>query len=188
MKVAFLAPEGTFTWETAQLVASARGWSEDTEYVPYSTGEAIVAAVDRGDTDYGVAAVATSLAGERGLIRSTVKQAKHVKIVDEYQRVCHYALMARAGQNLAAVRSVHTVQKAIDDCAGWLRQHLPDAELVRTPSTGEGAAYVAASHDESAAIAPPAAALRHGLQVLVENIEDDPNNWTRWLVLEHEGQ
>jgi chorismate mutase/prephenate dehydratase len=185
MRVAFLAPEGTFTWETSQIVARARGWADDAEFVAYPTGEAVVDAVDRGEAGYGVAAVATSLAGERGLIRETVKKAKHVKIVDEYQRVCHYALMARTGQELANVRSVHTVQKAIDDCAGWLREHLPGAELTPTPSTGAGAAYVAASHDESAAIAPPAAASRHGLQTLAENIEDDPNNWTRWLILQH---
>ena len=183
MKVAFLAPEGTFTWETAQIVAKERGWPADTEFVPYSTGDEAIAAVDSGEADYAVVAVATSLGGELGRVRAAIEAAKHVKVVAEHQRVCHYAVMVRTGTEMEHVLSVHSAKKALDDCAGWLREHLPDARLVPAPSTGEGAAFVAASHDQSAAIAPPSAARRHGLLVVAENVEDDPANWTRWAVL-----
>jgi prephenate dehydratase len=188
MRVAYLAPEGTFTWETAQLVARERGWPADTEFVPYPDGEAIVAAVARGEADFGVAAVATSLAGERGGLRRAAEQAEHVRIAGEHQRVCHYTLMAPAGASLQSLRTVRSVQKALDDCTGWLKAHLPGVILERTASTGMAAQSLAGSRDTRiAAVAPPAAAARHGLVALADNIEDDPENWTRWLILEHVG-
>ncbi len=186
MRVAFLAPEGTFTWETSQIVAKERNWPADTEFVAYPTGEAILAAVANCEADHGVVAIATSFAGENGRMKKAIEAAKGVKLLGEHQRVCHYALMVRTGTELERVLSVHSVKKALDDCAGWLREHLPEAQLDPTPSTGEGAALVAASHDQSAGIAPPAAALRHGLLIVAENIEDDPNNWTRWAIIGRE--
>ncbi len=183
MRVAFLAPEGTFTWETAQIVAKERNWPADTEYVAYPAGEAIVAAVADGDADHAVVGIATSLSGENGHMIKAIEAAKGVKVVGEHQRVCHYALMVRTGTELERVLSVHSAKKALDDCAGFLRERLPEARLDATPSTGEGAALVAASHDQSAAIAPAAAARRHGLLIVAENIEDDPNNWTRWAII-----
>ncbi len=184
MRVGFLAPEGTFTWETTMLVAKERGWPADTEFVPYANGDEVIAALDRGELDYGMVAGATSLAAEFPRVRERIGAAANVQIVGECQRVCHYTLMAKPGARLDGIRTVRSAQKAFDDCAGWLTANLPAARAEASASTGAGAAIVAAASDLTlAAIAPPAAAVRHGLEPLAENIEDDPQNWTRWLVL-----
>lgn len=186
MRIGFLAPEGTFTWETAQIVAQQQRWLPDAEFVAYPSGEDVIAAVDHGDVDHGVVAVATSLTGEVPRVRELVFSSQNVEVVDEHQRVCHYTLMAKSGASLATIRTVCSVKKALDDSADWLRTHLPGAELHYTPSTGVGANQVGSADDPTlAAVAPGSAAARYDLVALAENIEDDPQNWTRWLVLAH---
>ena len=84
--------------------------------------------------------------------------------------------------SLAAVKRVYSHAQSLAQCHEWLSRHLPDVPYVPVASNAE-AARLAAQDPDAAAIAGEAAAERYGLTVLAANIEDDPNNTTRFLVI-----
>jgi chorismate mutase/prephenate dehydratase len=72
--------------------------------------------------------------------------------------------------------------QALSQCRNWLNAHLPSAKLEPTASTAE-AASLAAAEPDTAAIASEQAGVNHGLTVLAHNIEDNPDNVTRFAVI-----
>jgi chorismate mutase/prephenate dehydratase len=72
--------------------------------------------------------------------------------------------------------------QSLGQCHEWLNANLPHAERVAVASNAE-AARRAAEEPGSAAVAGEAAAQHYGLAILAQNIEDEPNNTTRFLVL-----
>ncbi len=182
MRVGLLGPEGTFTHETGEMAAGRLGWGSP-EFVTFPTGRDAVAAAARGEVDAAVVAVATSLGGEIAAESRAVADSG-LRLLDTIQRVCHYQLCASPGATLSAVRSVRSNPKALADCAVTLARLLPNVPQTHTASTAAAARAVAGEgNPEVAAVCTAIAARRYGLTVLAADIEDDRDNWTRWLVL-----
>ncbi len=80
------------------------------------------------------------------------------------------------------VSEVYSKPQALSQCRGWLSQHVPEARLVEIASTA-AAAKLAAEKPGVAAIASHEAGVHHGLEVIDANIEDNPNNVTRFVIL-----
>jgi prephenate dehydratase len=97
-------------------------------------------------------------------------------------------LAARHGTTLADVTEVLSIPVATAQCHRFLREHLPAAEIRVAVSTA-GAAKAVSEDDATglAAIAPQVAAVRYGLDVLAENIEDHEGNQTRFVVVARDG-
>lgn len=181
-RVGFLGPEGTFTHETAELAAAQLGWAEPI-YLPYPSGLAALEAVARGEVDHAVVAVATSLGGDR-MAEAQAIEHLGLTVLTAIQRVCHYHLLGLPGATLADIIVVRSNPKALADCRTRLAALLPRAALEHTASTAAAVQSVAAAgRPELAAVGTAAAGRRYGLMTLAENIEDDPDNWTRWLVV-----
>ena len=85
------------------------------------------------------------------------------------------------------MRKVISHPQAIGQCRSWLEENLPDIPLVDASSTAS-AAQQAAEDASVAAIASEAAASLYGLRVVKHKIEDNPNNFTRFLVIGSEMQ
>jgi chorismate mutase/prephenate dehydratase len=83
---------------------------------------------------------------------------------------------------MAAVKRVYSHAQSLAQCSRWLNQNCPRAELVPVASNAE-AARMAATEAGAAAIAGHSAAKHYGLPVLAANIEDEPNNTTRFAVI-----
>ena len=182
MRVGFLGPEGTFTHETAEMAAEKLGWT-DVTFVPYPTSVAAVEAAARGEVDYAVVADATSLSGPMPEVARAI-EAAGVQRVDHIQRVCHYHLLALPGASADKLTSIVAHAKAVGDCRSHLERIAPGVPYLNTPSTGAGVQRVAGEgRQDLAAVGTAAAARRYGLVPLAENIEDDPENWTRWVVV-----
>lgn len=182
IRVAFLGPEGTFTHETAQLWLRSRG-TTDAVMLPQLDQRAALDAVRAGDAEVAVVAVETSLGGPINESADS-RTLDGLIIDDEITRVCHYHVIGIRGAALAGITELRSNQKAVDDCAATLRRLLPEVRQVRTSSTAAGVQSVAeAGRADVAAVGTEAAAARYGLAILAENIEDDAENWTRWVVL-----
>jgi chorismate mutase/prephenate dehydratase len=80
------------------------------------------------------------------------------------------------------VRRVVSKTQPLSQCRNWLSAHLPGAQLVEAASTGD-AAQRAGAEPGTAAIASEQAATNYGLEVLARNIEDNPDNVTRFAVI-----
>jgi chorismate mutase/prephenate dehydratase len=175
LRVAYFGPPATYTH-----MAAMRKFGGSTRFLPRRVIAEVIHAVETGEADYGVVPVENSTAGA---VESTldVFASTDVKVCSEIYVAIHHNLLSKATA-LEGIRRVYTHPQATAQCRQWLAVHLPDAEVVEATSTAQGARQ-AAEDPEAATIAGRAAADEYGLNLLFENIEDNPRNRTRFLVV-----
>ena len=175
LQIAFLGPEGTFT-----QAAALKQFGHAVRTVPLGSIADIFREVEAGSCHYGVVPVENST---EGVISHTLDLLLNspLRICGEVTLRIHHHLLSRAS-GLAAVTCVYSHQQSLAQCRGWLDRNLPNAEREALGSNAEAARY-AASDPSAAAVAGEAAAEIYGLGILAPNIEDEPNNTTRFLVI-----
>jgi chorismate mutase/prephenate dehydratase len=175
LKVAFLGPEGTFT-QTA--VYSHFGHS--VRALPLPSVDEVFQEVESGSVDFGVVAIENST---EGMVINTLDRflTSSVKICGEVELRIHQYLMGRM-TTLDQIERICSHQQALAQCRGWLDEHVPDAERVPVASNAEGARR-ARDEKGTAAIAGQTAAEVYSLTVLAPEIEDRPDNTTRFFVI-----
>ena len=105
----------------------------------------------------------------------------NVRICAElYVQIAHH--LASHQKSLDDVKKIYTHTQPAQQCRRWLRTYLPNAEIVEVSSTSK-AAEMANDDKMAAAITNSLAAERVGIPLLVEHIEDNPHNRTRFLVI-----
>jgi chorismate mutase/prephenate dehydratase len=175
LKVAFLGPEGTFT-QTA--VYAHFGHSVRALALP-STDE-VFHEVESGTADFGIVPIENST--ER-VVNNTLDRFLNspLTICGEVELRIHHFLMGNM-PSLDRIVRICSHPQALAQCRSWLDDHLPDVERVPVASNAEGARR-ARDEKGTAAIAGQTAAEIYGLQVLAAEIEDRPDNTTRFFVL-----
>lgn len=180
LAVAYLGPAGTYSEE-----AVVRQFGTLVERRACATFDEVFREVEAGSAHYGVVPVENSTEGAVGRTLDLLL-ATPLSVTGELLLPIHHCLMTAAGSDPSApVRVVYSHSQSLGQCARWLARHLPDARQVPVVSNAE-AARQAVVEPGAAAIAGRAAADRYGLQVLHENIEDEPQNTTRFLVIGRE--
>jgi chorismate mutase / prephenate dehydratase len=178
LKVAFLGPEGTFSQEAVlkQFGHSVRGLA-----VP--SIEEVFHDVEAGIADFGVVPVENST---EGTVSNTLDMLVITPLVisGEVELRVRQHLLGRMA-SLEEVRKVYSHQQSLAQCRAWLEQRLPGVEQVAVASNAE-AARLAAHEPDAAAIAGGTAAEVYGLGCLMANIEDRPDNTTRFVVIGRE--
>lgn len=147
--------------------------------MPVATISSVFEALNRGQADFGLVPIENSTDGR---VSDTLDMFARlpVRICGEVQLRIHHHLLGRCRR--AAVREVYSKPQALSQCRTWLAQHLPDARTVETGST-TAAARVAVDKPAAAAIASRQAGINYGLDFIAQNIEDNPNNVTRFAVI-----
>lgn len=178
LKIAYLGPEGTFSQSAVQ-----RHFGHSVIALPMASIEEVFAEVENGNADFGVVPVENSTEGS---VHHTFDMfpTTSLKICGEIELRVHQNLLSRNG-DLSDIERVYSHAQSLAQCRGWLRRHLPKAERIAVSSNAE-AARRARNAEDAAAIAGTAAAQVYGLKVLAANIEDRPDNTTRFLVLGRE--
>lgn len=175
MAVAYLGPRGTFSEEAAQ-----RRFGRSAGYTPEASLDAVFSAVESGRAGYGVVPVENSTEGSVGITHDLLLSTP-LKICGEVLLPVHHCLMSKGG-DLGKVKKVLSHAQSLAQCHEWLGRHLPRAKREPAVSNAE-AARLAARDPAAAAIASQAAAELYKLKVIAANIEDNPQNTTRFLVL-----
>jgi prephenate dehydratase len=143
----------------------------------------VVAQVADGRADAAVMAMENSLAGSI-LPNYLLLERADLTITGEVYLPIHQHLLVLPGTTLADIQAVHSHPMALRQCGDYLSQY-PAWQLVETEDTGLSAQRLAESRTPGlAVIAGGQAAEAFGLEVLAPAINDDPNNYTRFLVLE----
>jgi prephenate dehydratase len=178
--VAYFGPAATFTQEallTQPDLAAA-------ELHPVGTITAVLEAVANGEADLGFVPIENAIEGTvsatiDGLIFDVALHIQREVVMD-----IHLHLMARPGTDLAGVRHVSSYPHALAQCQKFLARTLPGAEQRAANSTADAARVLGESDSaDGAAIAPRLAAERYGLAVLAEDVEDHPENQTRFVLV-----
>jgi len=175
LKVAYLGPAGTFT-EAAAL----KRFGGAIKGQPCATIDDVFRAVEGGQANYGVVPVENSTEGAIGRTLDLLLQTPF-KICGEVMLPVHQCLMSLETE-LTAIQRVYSHPQSLGQCLEWLNAHLPKAERIPVSSNAEAAA-MAALQPMTAAIAGRMAAEHYSVPVRAENIEDDPRNTTRFLVI-----
>jgi len=174
VRVAYLGPEFTFSH-----LAAIEGFGQSAELVPVATIAAVFEEVERGHAQFGVVPMENSTDGR---VSDTLECFSHSRV-----RICaglplriHHCLLGVGARD--EVRIVYSKPQPLSQCRNWLARHLPEAELRQTASTAD-AAKAARNDPQAAAVASAQAGVNYGLPVLVQNIEDNPENVTRFAVI-----
>jgi chorismate mutase/prephenate dehydratase len=174
LNVAYLGPEGTFT-----QAAALKQFGHEVQTLALDSLDDVFREVEAGAADYGVVPVENST---EGVISHTLDlfQQSSLSICGEVELRIHHHLVVKHSE--VKITRVLAHQQALAQCRGWLEANLPDAAHVAVGSNAE-AARLASTDNTVAAIASDTAAELYGLVIAAENIEDQPDNTTRFLVI-----
>jgi prephenate dehydratase len=182
VRFAYLGPEGTFCEQALRTLPAAA----NAERVPCVSVADALDAVRRGEVSAALVPLENSIEGSVAETLDTLASGDPLHITREVLVPVSFALMARPGTALAEVRTVTTMPHAEAQVRTFLRMSLPEARFVAASSTAEGARLVAAG-DADAAVAAPLAAERYRLEILVDDIADNPGAVTRFVLVGRPG-
>jgi len=184
-RYAYLGPEGTFAEAALRSLPAA----EKADLQPHPSVASALDAVRQGEADHALVPIENSVEGSVSTTLDELAAGDPLMVTREVLLPVSFALMVRPGTGLHAVRRVATHPHAHAQCRRWLATVLPDAVVVPALSTAEAAATLAdgsATHD--AAIAAPIAAQRYRLEILAQDIEDNVDAVTRFVLVGRPGQ
>ena len=180
LRVAYLGPEATFT----HLAAMSR-FGRSVGYSAKSSLEDIFADVTAGRCEYGCVPVENSTEGVVNHTLDMFVDNKEVTICAEINMRVRHCLMSKSP--MEQIKRLYAHAQTHSQCRGFIREHLRGVEIVECASNTR-AAELAAKEDFAGAIAPSLAAEVYGLDLLCANIEDNPNNTTRFLIITRDGK
>jgi prephenate dehydratase len=179
VRVAFLGPAGTYS-EEALRASSPAGVEE----IPYATIHEAVMAVQEGVVDRAVVPIENALEGAVAATLDTLAiEADRVRIGAEVVHPIHHCVIAAHPHSFGDVTRVVSHPQATAQCARYLRERLPHADLVTAPSTADAVLSLRNAPDPSVALGSRLAAELYDCSVLEANVEDHPDNATRFVWL-----
>lgn len=173
--VHYLGPAGTYSEEAAR-----KRFGVVAELVPCANLDEVVQAAERHGTDAAVVPIENSTEGAVNRTLDLLLQTP-LHIIGEIDLAIHHQLVTRAN-SLEAITTVAAHPQALAQCRAWLQKHLPHAKQLAMDSNAV-AAQAATADPHLAAVAGTQAARQYDLPVLATDIEDDPHNTTRFVVL-----
>ncbi|MEY3338324.1 MAG: hypothetical protein RL245_1316 [Pseudomonadota bacterium] len=175
LKIAFLGPEGTFS-----QAAVYKHFGHSARALALSTIDEVFHEVEAGHADFGVVPIENSTEGS---VNHTLDRflTSPLHICGEVEMRIRQNLMGRM-KSLRDVKRICSHPQSLAQCRQWLKETLPDVELIAESSNAE-AARRARDEKGTAAIAGETAAEVYGLTILSADIEDRPDNTTRFLVI-----
>ncbi len=175
MQVAFLGPQSTFTH-----LAAMQQFGLSAQLVPLKSIPSVFEEVERDRAHYGVVPVENST---EGVVNHTLDMfiGSDLQVIAEIMLEISHNLLSKTGQ-IEQIGKIVSHPQALAQCRHWFEENLPEIPLVDVGSTA-AAAQLAAEDETAAAIASEAAVVQYGLKVVKAKIEDNPHNFTRFLVI-----
>jgi len=184
VRVAYLGPAGTFSEDALRAAVG----DQDVEAVPAATVPEAIIAVREGRVDRALVPFENSIEGAVTATLDTLAfDADGVTLVGEYDLTIQHCLIAREETPLERIEVVLSHPQASAQCARFVRENLPQAEVRAAPSTAEAVRTVVEGDRPWAALGAQAAARLYGAAVLRQGVEDEADNITRFVWVAPEG-
>lgn len=176
VRVAYLGPEGTFAQQSA-----LKHFGRSAMSVPMAAIDEVFREVESGAVNYGVVPVENS---SEGVISHTLESFVHssLRICGEVILRIHQHLLMAEGVREDKITRIYASAQSLAQCRKWLDSYAPMVEKVAVSSNAE-AAYRAKEEWNSAAIAGEMVCELYGLKKAAENIEDEADSVTRFLII-----
>lgn len=175
MRIAFLGPEGTYTHD-----AALKHFGHSVNTAPHMTIDDVFRDVEAGFSHYGVVPIENSTEGVVNHTLDTFVNSP-LQISGEVELRIHHCLLSMKAQ-ISEIKCVYAHQQALAQCREWLDENLREVPRVAVSSNAK-AAHMASVEAGAAAIASHTAAELYELNALECNIEDEPDNTTRFLII-----
>ncbi len=178
----YLGPEGTFSEQALKTVPAAdRGVLTPARSVPEALD-----ALRAGDADAALVPLENSIGGQVGVTLDELANGEPLIITREVVLPVQFVLAAATDRPLDSVRSIAAHPQAGAQCRKWLRDHVPQADVVDVLSNAT-AAIGAGTGEFDAAICAAIGATRYKLHVLAKDIADNPDAMTRFALVSRPG-
>jgi chorismate mutase / prephenate dehydratase len=174
IRAAYLGPEFTYSH-----LAAVERFGHSAELIPVGTIAAVFEEVDRGQVQFGVVPMENSTDGRVSDTLDCFSRSP-ARICGELQLRIHHCLLSVGSRD--QIRTVYSKPQPLSQCRNWLARHMPNVALQEVGSSAE-AARRAKGDATIAAVASAQAGVNYELPVLVKNIEDNPNNITRFAII-----
>lgn len=175
LKVAYLGPAATFTH-----LAARRQFGSSTNYLPESTIKEVFEAVTRDKAVYGVVPIENS---NEGVVNYTLDMFMDIdlSVAFEIMMPITHNLLSKTG-NRSDIKKIYSHPQPKAQCRSWLDNNFPGVPVIEELSTAAAAKRVS-KDPYAAAVASELAAVEYNLQFVEKGIEDNKNNYTRFLVI-----
>lgn len=177
VKVAFLGPSGTFCEQAAY-----QHFGSSPSYLAYRTINDVFRAVLGGEADYGVVPVENSLEGSVHLTLDLLLES-NLCVCGETELQIRHNLLAKQGTKINEIKQLFSHPQAFAQCRRFLEENLPQTEKIEVTSTARAVEMIRGNNQ--AAIGTELAAKIYNVEILAKNVEDNPNNFTRFFILGH---
>ncbi len=181
VRVAFQGERGAYSEEAVRAT-----FGEAAEPVPLRENADVGAAVEAGDVACGVLPIENSLAGSV-VATYDVLASEALEVVGEIVLPIHHCLLAVPGATVGGLRRVLSHPVALAQCRAFFAAHPALRAVPHYDTAGAAQAIAAAGDPADAAIASRVAGDAYALEVLARNLEDRPDNQTRFFVLLRRG-
>ncbi|WP_311212609.1 MULTISPECIES: prephenate dehydratase [unclassified Arthrobacter] len=181
----FLGPEGTFTEAALLQVPGAA----DATRIPCTNVNTALDRVRAGEADAAMVPIENSVEGGVTATLDAIATGQELRIIREALVPITFVLVARPGFELSDIKRISTHGHAWAQCRLWVDEHLPNADYVPGSSTAASAMGLLEDDApyEAAICAPLVAAEQPGLNVLAEDIGDNPEAVTRFILVSRPG-
>ncbi|MBO1268037.1 prephenate dehydratase [Arthrobacter cavernae] len=181
----FLGPEGTFTEAALLQVPGAA----DAKRVPCSNVNTALDKVRNGEADAAMVPIENSVEGGVTATLDSIANGPELRIIREALVPITFVLVARPGVEISDIRRISTHGHAWAQCRIWIDANIPDVEYV--PGSSTAAAAMGLLEDDApydaAICAPLIASEQPGLNILAENIGDNAEAVTRFILVSRPG-
>jgi len=182
-RYSYLGPVGTFTWEALGQVESAQG----AEWVSVNNVGEALDDVLTNRSHYAMIAIENSIEGGVSATQDALAAAPDLRIVGEYLVPVRFVLATKPGVSLSSVTTVSAHAVAYAQCRDWLEKNLPQHSHVPARSNVDAAHSIVNDGLADAAIAPPGISHHVAVDVVAENIGDNPDAQTRFVLVRKGG-
>tara|TARA_B100000586_G_scaffold266893_1_gene240717 strand:- start:1631 stop:2467 length:837 start_codon:yes stop_codon:yes gene_type:complete len=176
-KIAYLGPPGTYSEQ------AAKQWNNVDELLPVESIPAVAKSVEEGESYQGVVPIENSIEGGVTFTLDLLIHDSTLSICGEVIVPINHYLMAQKEIDLENITTVFSHPQSLGQCRQFLLNNIPQATLMASLSNAKAVEEMLDSTPNSAAISSERSANLYGAVVLQKNVEDNPNNETRFVIL-----
>lgn len=177
MRIAIQGEPGSFHDHAAHI------WQKNATIVPAETFRDVFVALHEQQADQAIVAIENSLYGSINEVLDLIEQNR-IPIVGEIHLPIHQNLITLPGTLPSDIKTIYSHPVALAQCEAYLDTHFPNAKRIEQHDTAGSVRIMKEQNDKTiAAIAGEAAAQLYDTPILQRAIEDNTENYTRFVVI-----
>ncbi len=175
LKIGFLGPYATFSHAAAK-----KKFGSESIFIPLNSIRDVFTELENEQIDYGVVPIENSNEGVVGYTLDMLIEFNHIILSEVYIEISH-SLVSKEN-DIKKIKTLFCHPQSKAQCKTFIENNLKKVQIIEVSSTAE-AAKRASKRKQTGALCSKIAAQVYGLNILAENIDDNPSNYTRFLVI-----